>query len=58
MQYVTNTDGKKTGVLISLKEYQKFLRVQEELEDTQDFDKAIEENDWVSLEDVKKDIGI
>ena len=58
MQYVTDTKGEKTAVIISFKEYEHFLQLQEDLEDLRAYDEAIAANDWISLEDVKKDIGV
>ena len=58
MQFVTNTDGEKTAVVISVKEYEHFLRIQDEYEDIKSYDEAMSTNDWIPIEDVKKDLGL
>ena len=58
MQFITNTDGEKTAVVISVKEYEHFLRVQDEYEDIKSYDEAMSTNDWIPIEDVKKDLGL
>jgi len=58
MQFITNTDGEKTAVVISVKEYEHFLRVQDEYEDIKSYDEAMSTNDWIPIEDVKKVLGL
>jgi PHD/YefM family antitoxin component YafN of YafNO toxin-antitoxin module len=40
VQFVTDAKGQKTGVLLSMEQYEKMLEELEELADTRDFDKA------------------
>ena len=55
-QFVTNTEGKKIGVLLTIKDYKKLLNSLEELDDIRSFDKAREEDDGsrISLLDYQK----
>lgn len=39
-QYITDTTGKKTGVILSIRDYEKILEDLEELEDIKAFDRA------------------
>ncbi len=58
MQYLVNPNGEKTAVVISFKEYEHYLQVQEDLEDLRAYDEAIEANDLVPLEEVEKDLDL
>ena len=58
MQYVVDTTGHKTGVLISLEEYEHFLELQEEMEDIKDFDERVNSKDVMSLEEVEGRLGL
>ena len=40
VQFVTDAKGQKTGVLLSMKQYEKLLEDSEELEDIKAYDKA------------------
>jgi exonuclease VII small subunit len=40
VQFVTDSKGQKTGVLLSMKQYEKMLEELEELEDIKAYDKA------------------
>jgi hypothetical protein len=55
-QFITNTEGKKVGVLLTLKDYNKLLDSLEELDDIRAFDKACKEDDGsrISLLDYQK----
>jgi hypothetical protein len=55
-QFITNTEGKKVGVLLTLKDYNKLLDSLEELDDIRAFDKARKEDDGsrISLLDYQK----
>lgn len=39
-RYITDSDGNKTSVIISLKEYENLLKMADELEDVRLYDKA------------------
>jgi hypothetical protein len=39
-QYITDTKGKKTGVILSIRDYEKILEDLEELEDIKAYDRA------------------
>ncbi len=40
VQFITDAEGQKTGVVLSIKQYQKMLEDLEELEDIKAYDKA------------------
>ncbi len=61
-QYITNESGKKTAVILPVKDYEKLLLIAEEYEDIKAFDNAINrlntgEDTIVSFEDVLKSIA-
>ena len=58
MQFITDTKGHKTGVIISIDEYQEFISTREELEDIKDFDEIMAAEEWVDGEEAKKELGI
>ena len=39
-QYITNSTGKKTGVILSMRDYEKIMEDLEELEDIKAYDRA------------------
>lgn len=48
-QFLTDKKGKKTAVLISIKEYNKLMRDLEELEDIRLYDEAKKNDDGVRI---------
>ncbi len=44
-QYITNAKGKKVGIILPLKNYEKMLEMLEELEDIKAYDEAISLNE-------------
>jgi PHD/YefM family antitoxin component YafN of YafNO toxin-antitoxin module len=44
-QFVIDTSGKKTGVLLSMKDYEKIIEELEELDDIKAYDKAKKRNE-------------
>lgn len=44
-QFVIDTSGKKTGVFLSMKDYQKIVEELEELDDIKAYDKAKKRNE-------------
>ena len=44
-QFLTDIKGKKTGVLLSIKDYKKLMEELEELEDIKAYDKAKKRNE-------------
>jgi len=52
IQFVANSNGKKSGVLLPIKEYQKLLEKIEELEDIKLYDKAkSRKNSFIPIEE-------
>ena len=58
VQYVVDDAGKKTGVLLSFDEYERFLRIEEDYEDIKDFDERIKSKDWEDFEDLKRRLSV
>lgn len=58
VQYIVDDTGKKTGVFLSLDEYEKFLKIKEEFEDIKDFDERIKSGDWEDFDDVKRQLSV
>ncbi len=58
VQYVIDEKGHKTGVFLSLDEYEKMVDLIEELEDEKAYDAAMEADEWTPLEIVEKELGI
>ena len=41
MRYLTDENGKRIGVILDIKEYERLLELEDELEDVRRFDKAM-----------------
>ncbi len=54
-QYITDTQGRKVSVILSIKDYEKMLDELEELEDIRAFDEAkIKNEDTIPLQEAIK----
>lgn len=49
-QYITDKNGKKTAVILKIKEYQKILEELEDIEDVALYDEAKKEDDGTRIE--------
>jgi hypothetical protein len=59
VQYLVDSEGKKTGVFLGLKEFEHLLELLEEAQDLRDFQAAKADDDgWVTLEEAKKQLGL
>jgi len=58
IQYVVDQEGHKVGVFLGIDEYERMLELIEEQEDVKAYDLAMQENDWVPLEEVRKELGL
>ena len=58
VQYVIDEQGHKTGVFLTLDEYEAMLNLIEQSEDEKAYDTAMKANEWISLEDVEKKLGL
>ena len=58
MQFIIDTEGKRTGAIISMDELEGFISAKEELEDTKDFDAIMAADEWVDSQEAKKEIGL
>ncbi len=59
VQYLVDSDGHKTGVVLSLEEFERLVNLLEEAKDITDFRSAKgEEDEWVSLEEAKKQLNV
>ena len=57
-KYVTDSRGKKSGILLSLNDYNKIVRILEEYEDIKDFDERISDPKWLSFDEFKKRLNV
>ncbi len=59
VQYLVDQKGNKTGVFLSLEEFEYLIDLLEEAQDIQDFRAAKVENDeWVTLEEAKQELSL
>ena len=58
VQFVVDREGHKTGVFMSLDEYESILNMLEEIADIRDFDERISSNDWLTLEEVEERLRV
>lgn len=59
VQYLVDNEGRKTGVFLSLKEFEHLMELLEDAQDIKDFRASKEDNDdWFSLEEAKKKLGL
>ncbi len=57
-QYITDTEGNKISVIISIEEYNAFMELLEEIDDVRIYDEAIKKDDGtrIPMEEVFKRI--
>ncbi len=59
VQYLVDNEGHKTGVFLSLEEFEHLMELLEDAQDILDLRASKEDNDdWVSLEEAKKQLGL
>ena len=57
-QYLVNSKGDKSAVIIPIEEYKKLMDIVEEYEDIKDFDERKENPEWISLDELKSEIDV
>ncbi|MCK4541494.1 MAG: hypothetical protein KAU17_04570 [Spirochaetales bacterium] len=57
-RFITDAEGHKTDVVLSLNDFQILVAIAEELEDIKAFDKAMKTPEFVDWEEAKKDLGV
>ena len=57
-RFITDAEGHKTDVVLSLKDFQTLLELAEELEDIKAFDEAMKDPEFVDWEEAKKELGV
>ena len=57
-QYLVNSKGDKSAVLIPIEDYKKLMDIVEEYEDIKDFDERKENPEWISLDELKSEIDV
>lgn len=59
VQYLVDQKGHKTGVFLSLEEFEHLMDLLEEAQDIKDFRAAkAEDDEWVELIEAKKELGL
>jgi hypothetical protein len=58
VQYVVDQSGDKVGVFISIDEYEHMLELIEDQEDIKAIEEAKKEDDWIPIEEVRKQLGL
>lgn len=59
VQYLVDQKGHKTGVFLSIEEFEHLMDLLEEAQDIMDFRVAkVEDDEWVTLIDAKKELGL
>jgi hypothetical protein len=59
VQYLVDQKGHKTGVFLSIEEFEHLIDLLEEAQDIMDFRAAkVEDDEWVTLIDAKKELGL
>jgi hypothetical protein len=57
-KYVVDENGRKTGVLLPLEEYERLLEIADEYEDIRDFDERMKDPQWESFEEVNRRLRV
>ena len=57
-RFITDSEGHKTDVVLSLKDFQTLVELAEEVEDIQAFDEAMKDPEFVDWEEAKKELGV
>jgi len=59
VQYLVDQKGHKTGVFLSLEEFNRLMELLEDAQDIKDLRAAkAEDDEWVSLIEAKKQLGL
>ena len=58
LQYVVDQEGHKVGVFLSMDEYEKMMELIEDQEDIKSIEAAKKENDWIPIEEARKELGL
>ena len=58
VQFIVDEKGKKTGVFLSLEDYEQLLKIVEEYEDIKDFDERMKDPEWESFDEVKRRLRV
>ena len=58
VQFVVDENGEKTGVFMSLEEYEKLIEIFEEYEDIKDFDERMKDPEWESFDEVNRRLRV
>jgi len=53
-KYIVDDSGKKSAVVLPIDEYNRLMEIVEEYEDIKEFDKRMEDPEWISLDEIKK----
>ena len=57
IQYITDSDGRKKSVVLSISHYRKLMKELEDLRDARDLDSAEEESEeLISYDEVRKEL--
>jgi PHD/YefM family antitoxin component YafN of YafNO toxin-antitoxin module len=57
-QYLVNSKGDKSAVLIPIEEYKRLMDIVEEYEDIKDFDERKGNPEWISIDELKSEIDV
>ncbi len=58
VQFIVDEKGKKTGVCLSLEDYERLLKIVEEYEDIKDFDERMKDPEWESFDEVNRRLRV
>ncbi len=58
VQFIVDEKGKKTGVFLSLEDYEQLLKIVEEYEDIKDFDERMKDPEWESFDEVNRRLRV
>jgi hypothetical protein len=53
-KFIVDQEGKKSGVIINIEDYNRILDILEEYDDIKDFDERTSDPEWISYEELKK----
>jgi hypothetical protein len=57
-RFITDTEGHKIDVVLSLNDFNALIKIAEELEDVKAFDEAMKNPEFVDWEETRKDLGV
>jgi len=58
VQFIVDEKGEKTGVLLSLEDYERLLEIVEEYEDIKDFDERMKDPEWESFDEMNRRLRV